>query len=210
MRFPPNNLGSKVVIQKVRSKRHYSELKKKIRKDLIQKRKLFHLHSLESANDLARNLIHFLNSKNFSITKKNIAIYWPIGSEIDTKPSIAALAEFGATISLASTENGDIKYRLWTPDTRIDINKLGIIINSKEVKSPDIIICPLIGFDKDLNRLGRGGGYYDKSLYEYKNIIKIGFAYSIQQIKMLPIEKHDVNMDVIITEKHIFNKMKTY
>ena len=67
----------------------------------------------------------------------------------------------------------------------------------------------LIGFDKNLKRLGRGGGYYDKSLYKYKNIIKIGLAYSIQEIKMVPTEGHDINMDAIITEKTIFyNKLK--
>ena len=206
MRFPPNNLGSKVVIQKIRSKRHYSELKKNIRQNLIQKRKLFHLRSAESANDLARNLIKFLNSNKFQIINKNIAIYWPIGSEIDTKPAIAALIDFGAKVSLASTENGDIKYRMWLPETKICINKLGISINTEEVKNPNIIICPLIGFDKNLNRLGRGGGYYDKSLYKYKKIIKIGLAYSIQEIKMVPIEGHDIHMNAIITEKAIFDK----
>ena len=206
MRFPPNNLGSKVVIQKIRSKRHYSELKKNLRQNLIQKRKLFHLRSTESANDLARNLIKFFNSNKFQIINKNIAIYWPIGSEIDSKPTIAALIDFGAIISLASTENDDIKYRMWSPETKICINKLGISINTEEVKNPDIIICPLIGFDKNLNRLGRGGGYYDKSLYKYKNIIKIGLGYSIQEIKMVPIEEHDIYMDAIITEKAIFDK----
>ena len=56
------------------------------------------------------------------------------------------------------------------------------------------------------HRLGRGGGYYDKSLHKYNNTIKIGFAYSIQKIKMVPTETHDISMDVIITEKAIYNK----
>ena len=63
-------------------------------------------------------------------------------------------------------------------------------------------------FHNSLNRLGRGGGYYDKSLHKYKNTIKIGFAYSIQKIKMIPIENHDISMDVVITEKAIYNKWK--
>ena len=75
-------------------------------------------------------------------------------------------------------------------------------------QKPDVIICPLIGFDNSLNRLGRGGGYYDRSLHKYKNTIKIGFAYSIQKIKMIPIENHDISMDVIITEKAIYKKWK--
>jgi len=206
MRFPPNNLGSKVVIQSIRSKRHYSENKNKIRKEIVEKRKIFHIKSEDSSNSAAINLIKFFNFNNYSIKDKNISIYWPIGSEINTLPSIAALIDFGAKISLASTENGIIKYRLWNPNDKIEINNLGININTKEIKKPDVIICPLIGFDKSLNRLGRGGGYYDKSLNKYKNTIKIGFAYSIQKIKMVPIETHDISMDVIITEKAIYNK----
>jgi len=206
MRFPPNNLGSKVVIQNIRSKRHYSEKKTKIRKELVKKRKLFHFQSEDYSNNAAGNLIRFFNSTNYSIIDKNIAIYWPIGSEINTIPSIAALFEFGAKISLASTENGIIKYRLWEHHDKIEVNKLGITINTKEVKIPDVIICPLLGFDKNLHRLGRGGGYYDKSLHKFKNTIKIGFAYSIQKIKIVPIEKHDISMDAIITEKAIYKK----
>jgi len=206
MRFPPNNLGSKVVIQSIRSKRHYSENKNKIRKEIVEKRKIFHIKSEDSSNSAAINLIKFFNFNNYSIKDKNISLYWPIGSEINTLPSIAALIDFGAKISLASTENGIIKYRLWNPNDKIEINNLGININTKEIKKPDVIICPLIGFDKSLNRLGRGGGYYDKSLNKYKNTIKIGFAYSIQKIKMVPIETHDISMDVIITEKAIYNK----
>ena len=206
MRFPPNNLGSKVVIQNIRSKRHYSENKNKIRKEIVEKRKIFHIKSEDYSNSAAINLIKFFNFNNYYIKDKNISIYWPIGSEINTLPSIAALIDFGAKISLASTENSIIKYRLWNPNDKIEINNLGININTKEVKKPDLIICPLIAFDKSLNRLGRGGGYYDKSLNKYKNTMKIGFAYSIQKIKMVPIETHDISMDVIITEKAIYNK----
>lgn len=206
MRFPPNNLGSKVVIQNIRSKRHYSENKNKIRKEIVEKRKIFHIKSEDYSNSAAINLIKFFNFNNYYIKDKNISIYWPIGSEINTLPSIAALIDFGAKISLASTENSIIKYRLWNPNDKIEINNLGININTKEVKKPDVIICPLIAFDTSLNRLGRGGGYYDKSLNKYKNTMKIGFAYSIQKIKMVPIETHDISMDVIITEKAIYNK----
>ena len=205
MRLPPNNLGSKVVIQKIRSKRHYSD-KIQLRKILIKKRKLFNLNAQDSSNNIANNLIKYLNYMNFSLNNKNISFYWPIGSEIDTRPSMAALNDFGSLISLASTEKNNIIYRLWLPDDLIKINKIGIQIDTQEVNKPDIIICPLIGFDKNLNRLGRGGGYYDKSLLKLNNTIKIGFAYSIQEIDKVPMEKHDINMDAIITDKFIYAK----
>ena len=132
MRFPPNNLGSKVVIQNIRSKRHYSENKNKIRRELVKKRKIFHKKSEDSSNNAATNLIKFFNFNNYSIKDKKISIYWPIGSEINTLPAIAALLEFGARISLASTEKDIIKYRLWKPNDKIEINNLELILILKK------------------------------------------------------------------------------
>jgi 5-formyltetrahydrofolate cyclo-ligase len=195
-----------VVIQKIRSRRHYSDQKQQLRKLLIKKRKSFHKISEEHKNDITHNLIYFLNKNKYLKEGNKIALYWPIGSEIDTRPSLAALNEHKIIISIASTENTNIKFRLWKPNTRLEINKLGVKINSVEIKNPDVIICPLIGFDKKLNRLGRGGGYYDKILFNNQNAVKIGFAYSIQESDSLPIEKHDISMNAIITEKSIYNK----
>ena len=83
---------------------------------------------------------------------------------------------------------------------------MGVNVDCLEVKNPDIIICPLIGFDKKLNRLGRGGGYYDKILLKNRSAIKIGFAYSMQESKSIPVENHDISMNTIITEKFIYNE----
>ena len=195
-----------MVIQKIRSKRHYSTKKNQLRNALIKTRKVFHLKSKEYENNIAHNLIQFLHFKKCLTIEKQIAFYWPIGSEIDTRPSLAALNEYKVVISIASTEKNNIKFRLWKPNAKLEINKLGVNLNSIEIKQPDVIICPLIGFDKRLNRLGRGGGYYDKILLKNKNAIKIGFAYSTQEVLSVPIEKHDISMDAIITEKFIYDK----
>ena len=64
----------------------------------------------------------------------------------------------------------------------------------------------MVGFDNQFNRLGYGGGYYDRYLskvkYKYK-IIKIGVGFSFQKIKNIPIDNHDEKLDCIITEKKI-------
>ena len=71
---------------------------------------------------------------------------------------------------------------------------------------PNILIIPLVAFDKELNRLGYGGGFYDRFLFKMgKNIIiKLGLAFSHQMIKYVPVEKFDRKLDVILTEKEIF------
>ena len=81
-------------------------------------------------------------------------------------------------------------------------------MNSGSVK-PDIIIMPILAFDKHLNRLGYGKGYYDKFLNNYinkqKKVLTIGLAFSFQRYKKLPISKFDVKLNYILTEKGIWN-----
>jgi len=68
------------------------------------------------------------------------------------------------------------------------------------------MLVPLIAFDKNLNRLGYGGGYYDRlisKLSKKKKIIKIGLALSIQKIDKVPINIYDQKLDYILTNKYI-------
>ena len=88
------------------------------------------------------------------------------------------------------------------------INKLGIPEPIKSAKSiiPDLILIPLVGYDKNLNRLGYGGGYYDRYIEKnstIKKIVKIGLAFSFQKTKKIPSNKFDKKIDRIVTEKKI-------
>ena len=76
----------------------------------------------------------------------------------------------------------------------------------KNIVYPDVLLIPLLAYDKNLNRLGYGGGYYDriiKKLSKKKNIIKIGLAFSVQKIDKVPINAYDQKLDYIITNKYI-------
>ena len=96
------------------------------------------------------------------------------------------------------------KYKIKDP---LYINKYGIPEPKKKTKvKPNILIVPLVAFDKKLNRLGYGGGFYDRFLCKMgKNIIiKLGLAFSYQMIKYVPVEKFDRKLDVVLTDKEIF------
>ena len=87
------------------------------------------------------------------------------------------------------------------------INKYGI---PEPVKAnrvhPDILFVPLVAFDKELNRLGYGGGFYDRyiqKISKIKKVVKVGLAFSFQKLKNIPVNKHDKKLDMIITEKEI-------
>ncbi len=196
-----------MVIHNKRSMRHYStslnKKKSNLRRKIINLRKIFHKNDTECGEAISINLIKYLKNQKLIKNNLKIALYWPMGSEISTKQSIAALSQFTKNILIASTENKKIKFRIWEPNTDIMPSNLGFVLNTKEYKKPDIVICPLIAFDEKCNRLGRGGGYYDRLLNNNKNILKIGFGYSIQNHNKIPKEDHDIKMDAIITEKYI-------
>ena len=96
----------------------------------------------------------------------------------------------------------------WSFDDPLSINKYGIPEPiSKKIIYPDVLIIPLVAFDNELNRLGYGGGYYDRYLaksFKKKRIIKIGIAYSFQKVNKIPINKYDIRLDYIITEEKFY------
>ena len=95
----------------------------------------------------------------------------------------------------------------WSFTNPLSVNKFGIPepISKKKIY-PDILMIPLVAFDVNLNRLGYGGGYYDRYIQKTKKIKKIltiGMAFSFQEVKRLPINEHDKKLDFIFTENYI-------
>ena len=93
----------------------------------------------------------------------------------------------------------------WSTKDPLVINKYGIPEPiSNKVKYPDILLVPLVAYDKNLNRIGYGGGFYDryiKKIKKNKKIITIGLAYSFQKVKKIPVNEYDIKLDFIVTEK---------
>ena len=95
----------------------------------------------------------------------------------------------------------------WSFKEPLEINKYGIPEpDSKMLVYPDILLIPLVAFDKKLNRLGYGGGYYDRfieKLVKKKKVVKIGLALSSQKINNVPINKYDQKLDYIVTNEYV-------
>ena len=104
-----------------------------------------------------------------------------------------------------------MNFKLWSFKEPLYVNNFGILEpnNSKKEIIPDLILVPLVAFDNQLNRIGYGKGYYDRSLEKIKkinkNTISLGIAYSFQRIKNIPINKHDFKLDYIFTERGIIS-----
>ena len=157
------------------------------------------------------NKIDFIKILNLIKKKKKRTIiggYFPVNHEIDDLEILKRLEKKKYKICLPVIKkkfNMDF-YKFSFTDPLI-VNKYGIPEPKKTtIVYPDIILVPMVAFDKNLNRLGYGGGYYDRmieKLMKKKNFLKIGLAFSKQKINNLPMSKFDKKMDYIVTEKYI-------
>ena len=139
---------------------------------------------------------------------KNIGGYYPSNYEIDDLEILDLLEKQNYRISLPIVKkNNQMNFYEWSKKDPLKINKFGIPEPvSFKIVYPDILLVPLVGYDNDLNRLGYGGGFYDRyieKIDKIKKVTKIGLAFSYQKIKSVPIDHNDKKLDFIITEKEI-------
>ena len=178
--------------------------KSEIRKKIIELRKRDYL--LNKHLD-TNKFINFLEKKK--IKNKIIGGYYPYNYEIDILEILRKLEKKNYCISLPKVEkNNKMNFYSWSFNEPLNVNNYGIPepISKKKVY-PGILLIPLVGFDNKLNRLGYGGGFYDRYLAQQKktkNILKIGVGFSIQKISQIPTNQHDVRLNNIITEKNIY------
>ena len=177
--------------------------KSKIRsKILIFRKKNFN-------KNLKINLDKFTSFFKTNISNaKKIGGYYPSNYEIDDLEILDLLEKQNYRISLPVVKkNNQMNFYEWSKKDPLIINKFGIPepVSSKIIY-PDILLVPLVGYDNNLNRLGYGGGFYDRyieKIDKIKKVTKIGLAFSYQKINAVPINQYDKKLDYIITEKEI-------
>jgi 5-formyltetrahydrofolate cyclo-ligase len=133
--------------------------------------------------------------------------YCPTGSEMDPRPLMTRLAEGGAQpcLPVAASRDAPLEFRLWDPREPLEPDAFGIPAPPPwaDAVSPDLVIAPLLAFDRRGNRLGQGAGHYDRTLANLraeKTVFVLGLAYSGQEVDVLPAEAHDEPLDAILTE----------
>lgn len=136
---------------------------------------------------------------------KALSGYMPIRTEITPVPVMAAMAAHGPVGVPVIGELGEaLRFALWTPDCEMIEGTFGALIPAaRQFVDPEVLIVPLLAFDRKGGRLGYGGGFYDRTLEGLRAkrpTLAIGYAYSAQEVDAVPLEPTDQRLDVIVTE----------
>ncbi|MCT4589401.1 MAG: 5-formyltetrahydrofolate cyclo-ligase [Carboxylicivirga sp.] len=136
------------------------------------------------------------------IKARKILLYWAISDEVPTQGIINSWYQ-EKEIYLPVIHNKDLKIvkyegeQSMVPDEKYGIPEpTGEEVNDETLI--DLVIVPGVAFDKQNNRMGRGAGYYDRILNRLVHASKIGLAFDIQMVEQVPVEAHDIKMDMVI------------
>ena len=167
----------------------------------LRKKKYFEI-TKEFFLPIKKLLRSYLRKKNFKI-----ALYYPSNYEINVLKLLENKYLKNTKILIPLIEESNfMNFYPWKKNEVLLVNKFGLLepVRSK-AQTPDVILVPILSFDKKKYRLGYGKGFYDRYLNKYlknlKNIITVGVAFSFKRHHKLPITKKDVKLDYILTEK---------
>ncbi len=158
------------------------------------------------------NLIFSLIKKIFHKKKITIAGYYPSNYEVNILKFLEKAHKKNFKVALPVIKPGNnMSFKSWIFKEPLYVNEYGILEPSASKKEiiPDLIMVPLVAYDKNLNRIGYGKGYYDRILRKIskmkKQTIFLGIAYSFQKCKSVPINKYDFKLNYIFTERGIIS-----
>ncbi|WP_108815278.1 5-formyltetrahydrofolate cyclo-ligase [Loktanella sp. Alg231-35] len=137
-----------------------------------------------------------------------LAGYMAMRTEIDPTPAMEESAAHGPVgVPVIIGAGQPLRFRLWEPGCALIKGEFGAMIpESGEWMTPQIVVVPLVAFDRTGGRLGYGGGFYDRTLEKLRAAqptMAIGFAYQAQEDTDLPLEPTDQPLDLIVTENGI-------
>ena len=155
-----------------------------------------------AARAAADHLMTHLRSAPIGIA----AAYYPINNELDPLPAMTALGAAGWRTALPVVVEGTavLLYRAWRPGDATRPGAFGIQepLPEADQLTPDVVLAPLLAFDRRGGRLGFGAGYYDATLQALRSrgpVIAIGLAFETQEVDHVPTEPHDQRLDAVAT-----------
>ena len=136
-----------------------------------------------------------------------VSAYWPMDSELDSRPLMRRLHERGhpCLLPVVAGRGRPLVFRRWHPGARLVEGGFGVHEPGPEAAEgvPEVVLCPLLAFDRRGTRLGYGGGYYDRTLAALRRagtVTAIGIGYAAQEVPAVPRGATDVALDGVFTE----------
>lgn len=168
-------------------------------------RKYIHacLKMMTNKESASKKIFETLASLDMYKKAQTVLCYISLENEVDTAFIIENALKSQKTVGVPVTKD-IIKFIKIDKSTVYQRGAFGIKepISGEEIRDFDLIIVPMVAFDKDCNRLGHGKGYYDRYLADKKSY-KIGIAFAEQETNFA-VHPHDIPMDMVITQDKIF------
>jgi 5-formyltetrahydrofolate cyclo-ligase len=190
--------------------------KNKIRQSIRAKR---HTLSVEQQNKAAEQVFKYIAQLHRYHLSQHIAFYLSTQSELNPEQILLNAYQAGKKCYLPVLHSQKINtlcFLPYAPGDKLVANRFGIlepaiedVKNTIPVWQLELVFVPLVAFDKDLNRLGMGKGYYDRT-FEFlrqpsaHKPFLIGLGYAMQEVEQLAFEPHDVKLDMVVTESKQF------
>ena len=183
--------------------------KKKLRKQIQTER-----DALSPAERKKRSEIiaeKFFLTENYR-DSNSLLLYYPFRSEIDTTIIIKRALGDGKKVILPRVGPGGLEL-FFVGDLSVQLEKGSYDImepvpgacSTAKITDIDIIVVPGVSFDKNLNRLGYGGGFYDRLLQKItREVKKIALCFEMQVSEKIPVSEHDIKVDILITESNTY------
>lgn len=139
-------------------------------------------------------------------TAETIAGYRAVRGEVDIDEVLLKLIDQGATVTVPRVVDDDLEFVEWLPTTPTEKGAFGISEPVEgdvlDLAAHDLVLAPLVAFDRTGQRLGQGGGFYDRSLARLgdKRPVIVGIAHAFQEVAEIPVEPWDMPLDAVVTE----------
>ncbi len=180
----------------------------KLRVELRRRRNKVHKARCATAKIGLYNL--FVDRFKGQLSGSIVAGYWPLKDEIDVRPILYNVASEGVATALPVMNDSKTpqSFRRWFPGDELINSAFGVQEPHPRRTDaiPDLIIVPLLGFDALGNRIGYGGGYYDRTLQSLRacgNVHAVGVGYEEQECTKIPTHPLDEPLDLILTDKRV-------
>lgn len=184
------------------------EAKAKLRGELLERRAAL---PPRLGADAARQVAERL-TRQFRLPEGGtISGYWPLAGELDPRPALHRLRRAGHALALPRMygKQDPLVFHLWRLEEPLLQGGFKVMEPRPEAPAvrPDVVLAPLLGFDRAGRRLGYGKGYYDRTLAALRrdrpDVLVIGLAFAVQEVPEVPADITDERLDAVVTEADV-------